>query len=126
MTTRIQATVERGSAWWVATFMVDGVEYGTQACRLDQIVDMVRDAASLMTGRPETDFAVEYDLADLRYAELVTEYKDHARRAAEAEAEAASSSRRIAAALREDNLPMRDIASLMGISTQRVSQLAHV
>ena len=55
MTTQIHATAERGNGWWVVTFSVDGTEFGTQAKRLDQINDMVADAASLMTGRPESN-----------------------------------------------------------------------
>ena len=125
MTTQIHATAERGNGWWVVAFSVDGTEFGTQAKRLDQINDMVADAASLMTGRPESDFIIDYEVTDARYVDLVNEYKIRAHEALEAEHEAASASRRAVAAMREDGLPLRDVASMMGISPQRVSQLAH-
>ena len=107
MTTQIHATAERGNGWWVVTFSVDGTEFGTQAKRLDQIND------------------IDYEVTDARYVDLVNEYKIRAHEALEAEHEAASASRRAVAAMREDGLPLRDVASMMGISPQRVSQLAH-
>ncbi|SPT53735.1 Uncharacterised protein [Actinomyces bovis] len=54
------------------------------------------------------------------------EYKDRAKEAAAAEAKAASASRIAVAVLRQDGLPVRDVALLMGISPQRVSQLARI
>ena len=121
----IRVSAVRDEGWWVGTFTVDGREMGTQARRLDQLEAMVLDAAALMTDRPESDFIALVEVEDQRYADLVDEYRARAEAAAEAEALAARTSRETVAALREDGLPMRDVARLMGISTQRVSQLAH-
>lgn len=121
----IRVSAVRDDGWWVGTFTLDGREMGTQARRLDQLEAMVLDAAALMTDRPESDFTALVKVEDPRYADLVDEYRARAEVAAEAEALAARTSRETVAALREDGLPMRDVARLMGISTQRVSQLAH-
>ena len=121
----IRVSAVRDEGWWVGTFTVDGREMGTQARRLDQLEAMVLDAAALMTDRPESDFTALVEVEDQRYADLVDEYRARAEAAAEAEALAARTSRETVAALREDGLPMREVARLMGISTQRVSQLAH-
>ncbi|WP_115728132.1 hypothetical protein [Actinomyces culturomici] len=124
MTTRINAKVERGQRWWIAFFDVDGHQCGTQAKRIDQLEPMILDAASLMAGRPVSDFTVDITVADAKYVGLVDEYKARARAAAEAEEAVARASREAVSTMRRDGLPMRDIATLMGISPQRVSQLA--
>lgn len=121
----IHVSAVRDDGWWVGTFVLDGREMGTQARRLDQLEAMVVDAAALMSDRPESDFAALVNVEDQRYADLVDEYRARAEAAAAAEALAARVSRETVAALREDGLPMRDVARLMGISAQRVSQLAH-
>ncbi len=58
MTTLIQAQAVKDGKWWVASFNLDGRNYGTQARRIDQLQDMVADAASLMTGVEKVDFDV--------------------------------------------------------------------
>lgn len=122
----LDVSAVRDDGWWVGTFTLDGREMGTQARRLDQLEAMVVDTAALMTGRPESDFTAAVTVEDQRYVDLVDEYRARAAAAAAAEAAAARTSRETVAALRESGLPMRDVAHLMGISTQRVSQLANV
>ncbi len=58
MTTLIQAGAVKDREWWVASFTLDGRTYGTQARSVDQLQDMVADAASLMTGVEKVDFDV--------------------------------------------------------------------
>ncbi len=48
--TSLDTTVTRDRNWWVAECTFHGKEYGTQARRLDQIEEMVKDAAALITG----------------------------------------------------------------------------
>lgn len=43
----INATVTRDGEWWVAEFVINGHECGTQAKHLSQIPAQVADAASL-------------------------------------------------------------------------------
>ncbi len=61
MTTLIQAGAVKDGEWWVASFTLAGRNYGTQAPRIDQLQDMVADAASLMTGVEKVDF--DFDVA---------------------------------------------------------------
>ncbi len=58
MTTLIQAQAVKDGEWWVASFTLNGQNYGTQARRIDQLQDMVADAASLVTGVEKVDFDV--------------------------------------------------------------------
>ncbi|MFT3945064.1 MAG: hypothetical protein QM705_14750 [Ancrocorticia sp.] len=58
MTTLTQADAVKDGEWWVASFTLDGRTYGTQARHIDQLQDMVADAASLMAGVEKADFDV--------------------------------------------------------------------
>lgn len=124
MSTHIDARAIRDDDWWIAEFNLDGHEYGTQAKRLDLLEGMVKDAAALMSGQPEDSFSVSFVIDMPQYLESVNAYKSAAQRAREADDVAARASRDAVRALREANLSMRDIGTLMGISVQRVSQLA--
>ncbi|SDN75048.1 hypothetical protein SAMN05216355_11281 [Actinomyces ruminicola] len=121
--TRIEATAQYCDSWWAVEFTLQGHEYSTQARRLDEVVPMVADAA-LMTGQPADDFEVHCKVRNADYVDAVEQYKAAAQASAKAGAAAAVASRRAVALLRADGLPLRDIATLMGVSTQRVSQLA--
>lgn len=120
----IKATATHSDGWWVAEFSIDGRTYGTQAKRIDKLEDMIFDAATLMTGQPETEFEIELEMAVPQFKSLVDEYRARAEDASRAEQVASETSRRTVKALRKANLSMRDIGALMGISPQRVSQLA--
>lgn len=125
MTTIINATVERGTKYWIAQFTIDGIEYGTQARNYRDLEGMVKDAAALMTDRPLESFEVTLTLADKKLAHIVEEYQktDQERRIA---LEAFSqSSRQAVSTLRRDGISTRDTAALLGITPGRVSQLAH-
>ncbi|MBE6475073.1 MAG: hypothetical protein E7Z95_05820 [Actinomyces succiniciruminis] len=122
--TRIEATAQYCDGWWAVEFTLQGHEYSTQARRLDEVVPMVADAAALMTGQPADDFEVHYEVRNADYVEAVEQYKAAAQASARASATAAAASRHAVTLLRADGLPLRDIATLMGVSTQRVSQLA--
>ncbi|MFY9262591.1 MAG: hypothetical protein GX483_01965 [Actinomycetaceae bacterium] len=121
---KIEARAIRDNPWWVAEFAIEGREYGTQARRLDLLEGMIRDAAALMTGRAKDSFDIRLTVEDEYVKQLVSAYQESARIAREAEAVAAASSRRAVRELRARNMSMRDIGKLMGISVQRVSQLA--
>jgi DNA-directed RNA polymerase specialized sigma24 family protein len=123
MTTTLTARCIRSDGWW-AVDVPEVPGLFTQARRLDQVPTVVLDAAALLTGRPESDFDVtvapvleDDDLAVVRDA--------RERRAAlvEAERAAAAASRAAVAQLRAEGLTVRDVAEIMGLSPQRVSQL---
>lgn len=71
----IIASVTRGEKWWVAEFVVDGHEYGTQAKDLSQIPSQVADAAALMTDRPVDSFTVTITSVDPVQSELIEQYR---------------------------------------------------
>ena len=123
-TTRLTARAVRSGGWW-AIDVVEVAGLHTQARRLDQVEAMVLDAATLLTGRPEEQFAVTVVPA-LPEADQQVVQTARARSGALAAAEraAAQASRTAVARLREDGLTVRDVAAIMGISPQRVSQLA--
>jgi len=123
MTTTLTARCTRSDGWW-AVDVPEVPGLFTQARRLDQVPTVVLGAAALLTGRPEADFDVtvapvleDDDLAVVRDA--------RERRAAlvEAERAAAAASRAAVAQLRAEGLTVRDVAEIMGLSPQRVSQL---
>ncbi len=124
MTIPIQAEAVKDGQWWVAEFSLDGRAYGTQARRIDQLQDMVADAAALMSGADKADFDVAISVDYGPYTEAVQQYQEKARDLARAEEETSLASRRAVAALRQAGMSMRDIGTIMGISYQRAAQLA--
>ncbi|MDE1566192.1 MULTISPECIES: transcriptional regulator [Actinomycetaceae] len=66
--TTLDTTVTRDGNWWVAEFTLNGKEYGTQARRLDQIDEMVKDTAALITGDPLDSFAVNVSVDTPEFA----------------------------------------------------------
>ncbi|MGB2947906.1 MAG: hypothetical protein WBB62_06095 [Rhodococcus sp. (in: high G+C Gram-positive bacteria)] len=121
---KVTAKVQRSGQWWaVQVPEVDGAF--TQARKLDEVADMVRDAVSLLEDVPvrDIDVDVQFDLGDDLGARIA-----HARQAvteaALAQESAARLSRDVVAALREDGLTVADVGTVLGISAQRVSQLA--
>lgn len=119
-----RVNVLRSGSWWAIRIPeIDGAF--SQAKRLDQVEAAAREVIALMLDIEESevgtlDLEVELPpemaplLADLRRSD------DVARRAA---TEAAATQRRVAAALHEAGLPMRDVGRLLGVSHQRVSQI---
>ncbi len=124
MTIPIQAEAVKDGQWWVAEFSLDERTYGTQARRIDQLQDMVADAAALMSGADKADFDVAISVDYGPYTEAVQQYQEKARDLARAEEETSLASRRAVAALRQAGMSMRDIGTIMGISYQRAAQLA--
>lgn len=120
----INATVTRGEKWWVAEFVIDGHEYGTQAKHLSQIPAQVADAAALMTDLPVEDFAVAITASEPAWVELIEQYQQANADLKRAQDEVRAASRQAVTELQAQGLSGRDVATLMGISPQRVSQLA--
>lgn len=122
---KVTAKVTRSGDWWaIEVPEVPGVF--TQAKRLDQVEDMVRDAVALMTDARPPEITVELipvlprDIeGDLRTA------RDLANQAAVLQAQASAATRRVVVELREnEGLSVRDVGRLLKLSPQRVSQLA--
>lgn len=119
----LTAKATRAGDWWaIEVPEVPGLF--TQAKRLDQIEDMVRDAASLLVGASPEVFEVV----------VVPEVADELRRDidqvhalmtafAEAQEQASVIMRRAVMRMRHEGLTVRDVGKILGISPQRVSQL---
>ena len=117
----VTARVTRSEGWWaISVEEIPGLF--TQARRLDQVANMVRDAASL--------FGVEVDSVEVlpvldSDSQRMLEELEAARREAEEKRRISSSlTRQIIRRFREEGLTLRDIASLVGLSQQRVAVLS--
>jgi predicted RNase H-like HicB family nuclease len=120
---KLTARVQRGEQWWVVDVPeIDGLF--TQAKRLDQVEDMVKDAAALLTDKDESEFEVELDIAlPGTFAEHVELARQLAADAAAAQAKASQLTRLAVAELSQAELPLRDIGVILDVSFQRVGQL---
>jgi len=120
---RYTAIATRSGGWWaVEVPEVPGVF--TQARRLAQIPAMAADAVEMLTGeRVEVDVipSLPPDLID---QQRIQQWQEESRQAAELADKASKDSRDLVAQLRAAGLSVRDIGEILGLSSQRVSQLA--
>ena len=117
----VTARVTRSEGWWAIS--VDEVPgLFTQTRRLDQVADMVRDAASLLgvgVGTVEVQPVLDSD------SQRMLEELEAARKEAEEKQRISSGlTREVIRRFREEGLTLRDIASLVGLSQQRVAVLS--
>lgn len=121
MATRVTARCTRSASgmWAVEVPEVPGLF--TQARQLAQVPGMVKDAAQLLG--EDVDPRLEVVLPPEAQARL-DKAKAEARAAEEAQRLAAELSRSVVRMLRTDGLSVRDIGMVLGVSPQRVSQLA--
>lgn len=119
---QVTAIATRGQGWWaVAVPELPGLF--TQVRRLDQVADAVTDAAALLTDSVIEQVIVRPVLSD----DLQSAIEQVRTNAAEAEAarrRAAEDVRALVARLRTQGLSVRDVGTVLGVSPQRVSQLA--
>lgn len=117
----VTARVTRSDGWWAIS--VDEIPgLFTQARRLDQVADMVRDAASLLgvdVGTVEVAPILDSD------SQRMLEELEAARKEAEEKQRISSGlTREVIRRFRDEGLTLRDIASLVGLSQQRVAVLS--
>lgn len=120
---RITALAQRSGSWWaVEVPEIPGLF--TQAKRLDQVTEMVRDAAAALTGKPEDEFEVEIAVHINEPVDSVVEAaKAAAKTLAEVQAKASDASRQAAATLSDEGLTVREVGEVLGVSHQRAHQL---
>jgi hypothetical protein len=116
-----RATVTRDGRFWLVR--VDGVG-STQARHLRELDTMAKDLIMVITGEPEPEIVVDYDIR------LPAEVQDHLRRSeelraasAEAQAAAAAEVRSAARQLHDQGVGLRDVGKVLGVSHQRAHQL---
>lgn len=121
--------VSRDGRWWMIHIPeIDGV---TQARRLGEAEAMAREYIALALGIPIDRVKVEtasVRMEQPQFRELLSdarEVKDLRATAREAERKATEATREYAHWLTAHGIPVRDIADLLDISPQRVSQLAN-
>lgn len=120
---RFDVRASREGEWWFLE--VAGVEGGfSQARRLDQVDATIRDLLPLLLDIPAEEIELRVHVewpADLQEA---SERANRARRQADEARDAATAEmQRVAAAAAEAGFTVRDVAELLDISPQRVSQL---
>lgn len=118
--------VERDDRWWMVHIPeLDGL---TQARRISEAEQMAREWIAVSTGTPIKDITVHtvrilVDGRDvLAEARHVHDLRNHA---AHAEREALTAASDYTKQLTHAGIPVRDIAALIDVSPQRVSQLAN-
>lgn len=118
------ANVTREGKWWmVAIPEIDGL---TQARRLGEAEQMAREYIASATETPidQVDVVMEFeDVAGIDVRTVLVQIKQNRDSAGELEAKAREQAERLAKALAEQNIPVRDIGTLMGVTFQRAHQL---
>ncbi len=128
MTTRnFKAAAHRSQGWWALEVTGDDLSHPayTQARRLDQAEDMVRDLLTLHfgIGKDEIGHIEVVPVLDAALAEEVTQTRQAREEAEKVRAETTIQTRRTAQHLKAQGLAQRDISTLLGLSHQAVSQL---
>lgn len=120
---QVRALAHRDDGWWaVEVPEIPGLF--TEARRLDQIADLVKEAAVFMIGTDDLDVVVVPNVP--AYDDLIDSAVGLRDRQQRLEREATAASRRAVSTLRHDaGLTTRDVASLLRITPQRVSQIEH-
>lgn len=121
-TYRVRA--RRSGGWWaIDAPAMKGLH--SQARRIDQVEAMARDAIATLLDVDPGSFAVEVDVElPEEWARVVAEARQARVDADAAEKTAQATVRGAAKTLLEAGLSMRDVGSIMGVSHQRVAQLA--
>lgn len=125
---RVTATAQRSGGWWAIEIPDVAGGLHTQTKRLDHVAEVaagaVADVLNIPADEVEVDVvpSVNHDVDD-----LVAAAREAAAAAADAQATASAKMREAVARLRTpgpDKVSVRDAAVMLGISHQRIDQLA--
>lgn len=122
------AMVSREGRWWMISIPeLDGV---TQARRLSEAKQMAREYIAVTLDLKLSEVAVDLQIVDVEgvtdLAARMNRIREEKAEAARLEAEALEESARLAKELVNAEVPLRDAAEVLGVSYQRVHQLANV
>lgn len=122
--------VIREGRWWMVNIPeIDGL---TQARRLSEAEAMAREYIALSQNVPYDDIKIETASIRMEHPEFreliegAEEIRSQRKRAQEIEHQATEKAIEYAGWLTTYGIPVRDVAELLGISPQRVSQLANM
>lgn len=122
--TAYRVEVTRDGKWWmVAIPEIDGL---TQARRLEEAPIMARDYIALSLDVPIDDVDVTVTVIDVDGVNVLDSITNLEAEKAAAEAardRVAEDTRRLARALADKKVPVRDIGAILGVSHQRAHQL---
>jgi predicted XRE-type DNA-binding protein len=118
---QVTAIATRSEGWW-AIEVPDLPGLFTQSRRLDQVPNAVADAARLLID-DDVDVVVKPVLSD-DLQRTVKQVRAEASEAEAAQRRAAADIRALVARLRTQGFSVRDVGTILGVSAQRVSQLA--
>jgi hypothetical protein len=119
----IKAKAERQDDGWLIAVPSLG-NYKTTAKRLDKATEQIKLLAEKATGESKCDIVVKVEavmpgiICDIEAAQTKM------RAAAKLQDEASNEIRDVVSRMRDEGLTMRDIAILLGVTPQRVAQLA--
>lgn len=126
MSTTYSATATREGKWWMIRIPeIDGL---TQARKLDQAAGEARDYIAASQGIPVEDVAVTIAVEQVGGLDIVAEnaaIADARYQASVAERDATDRAARLAKNLAANELSVREIGVVMGVSHQRAQQLLH-
>lgn len=123
MVTNYTATARREGRWW--TVSIPAVPATTQARRVADVAWMARECVALTLDVPETEVAidVEFTVPDDARADWEAS-RALAEQARQDAAEAARLAREVVVRMRADGYTYAEMASVLGLSAQRIHQLA--
>ena len=117
----VTAIAQRSGDWWaIEVPEIPGLF--TQTRRLDQIDDMVRDAAKLL-GHEISQVTVQAKLSE-QDEQMLRELLAARSEADAAQEKASRLTRGTISTLRKQGMTVRDVADVIGLTPQRVSALA--
>jgi hypothetical protein len=118
--------VTRDGKWWMVSIPeLDGL---TQARRLGEVELMAREYIAVTTGTPLSDVTVDMtiEVGDIHDAGAEAAHiRQEREEAARLEAQALAESKALAQRLAAEQVPVRDIGEILGVTFQRASQLVN-
>ena len=119
----IKAKFERQADGW----RVEVPQLGnlvTTAKRLDKATEQIRELAEAASGESRCDIVIKIEAVMPGIICDLVAAQEKSRLAARLQDEASNEIRDVVSRMRDEGLTMRDIAVLLGVSPQRVAQLA--
>jgi hypothetical protein len=122
---RYQVVVSRDGRWWMISVPeIDGL---TQARRLADVEQMARELIAVTLDVRLSEVAVEVTFGDIDgipVGSCIEAISNEKAEAARLEEDAAAKTKTLVKELVAHNVPLRDIGEMLGLSFQRIHQLA--